>query len=569
MRTVHGSIAIALAFALAAVATAQTPVDTAFTYQGQLQTGGNPANGNYDFIFDLYASVIAVPTLGTVNANNVAVTNGLFTVQLDFGAAFDGNAKFLGIRVRPTGGAIYTVLSPRQELTAAPYAMGVRLPLRESVTAGTTAFSITNNNRVIEGVLTAPASGVTLPGFPITVLGTTSTGNGVVGASSADFAWAVAGLAGGDNSTAVRALHTGIGGYAGYFSSSNSSNTGNTVNIAADGTAASNALNASHTGLGDCGVFTISNAGNAAVAVTGTTNGTGRAGRFSNTNSANGSSAVYVTTNGDSGDGVESVASGAFSNGIRGQGLSSGVRGDCSTSNGSGVYGVNNSTTGTGVRGDSAGSGGAGVAGYDNLGTGVYGQSTGGGYGVYGTNGGSNSTGYAGYFNGRVQVAGTLSKGGGSFKIDHPLDPENKYLYHSFVESPDMMNIYNGVIVLNDAGEATVALPNWFEALNRDYRYQLTCIGGYAPVFIADEVKNGQFRIAGGKPGLKVSWQVTGIRQDPFANANRIPVEEAKNGVERGHLLYPEAYGRPQSDSVAEADRRARAAADEPTTARP
>ena len=52
----------------------------------------------------------------------------------------------------------------------------------------------------------------------------------------------------------------------------------------------------------------------------------------------------------------------------------------------------------------------------------------------------------AGRFTGDVAISGTLSKGGGSLKIDHPLDPENKYLYHSFVESPDMMNIYNGTI---------------------------------------------------------------------------------------------------------------------------
>ncbi|HZS45939.1 MAG TPA: hypothetical protein VFC63_12620, partial [Blastocatellia bacterium] len=63
-----------------------------------------------------------------------------------------------------------------------------------------------------------------------------------------------------------------------------------------------------------------------------------------------------------------------------------------------------------------------------------------------------------------VQILGTLSKAAGSFKIDHPLEPDKKYLYHSFVESPDMKNIYDGVVVLDRRGQAVVTLPDWFEA---------------------------------------------------------------------------------------------------------
>ena len=54
------------------------------------------------------------------------------------------------------------------------------------------------------------------------------------------------------------------------------------------------------------------------------------------------------------------------------------------------------------------------------------------------------------------------------FKIDHPLDPENKYLRHTSIESDDMKNVYDGVVTLNDNGEAWVQLPNWFQALNID-----------------------------------------------------------------------------------------------------
>lgn len=148
----------------------------------------------------------------------------------------------------------------------------------------------------------------------------------------------------------------------------------------------------------------------------------------------------------------------------------------------------------------------------------------------------------AAVFDGKVTVRGTLVKTAGSFKIDHPSDPENRYLSHSFVESPDMMNVYNGNVALGDDGTATVEMPDWFEALNRDFRYQLTCIGGFAPVYVADEMKQGRFRIAGGSPGLKVSWQVTGIRQDPYAESFRSPVEVEKPAGEKGTLLHPEAY---------------------------
>jgi len=120
-----------------------------------------------------------------------------------------------------------------------------------------------------------------------------------------------------------------------------------------------------------------------------------------------------------------------------------------------------------------------------------------GGFGIEATAGSGFPNGYAGAFNGNVRVSGNLSKTSGSFKIDHPLDPANKYLYHSFVESPDMMNIYNGNVVLDANGEAVVGLPDWFGALNRDFRYQLSCIGAFAPVYIAEEISNNQFKIAG------------------------------------------------------------------------
>jgi hypothetical protein len=157
---------------------------------------------------------------------------------------------------------------------------------------------------------------------------------------------------------------------------------------------------------------------------------------------------------------------------------------------------------------------------------------------------GQSSSGFAGVFSGNVSISGTLTKSAGTFRIDHPLDPENKYLSHSFVESPDMMDIYNGIAEVDGSGQAFVELPNYFTALNKDYRYQLTAIGAPGPnLYIAEEVTGNQFRIAGGKPGMRVSWQVTGIRQDAYANAHRTPVEEEKPEKERGTYLHPELFG--------------------------
>ena len=221
--------------------------------------------------------------------------------------------------------------------------------------------------------------------------------------------------------------------------------------------------------------------------------------------------------------------------GVKGYAKYNGVSGVASTASGTGmgVYG-NASGAGTGSR------------------YGIYANASGGttAYGVWATASGATTT-YAGYFSGNVSVTGTLSKGGGSFKIDHPLDPENKYLYHSFVESPDMKNIYDGTVFLNSEGKAIIQLPEYFEALNKDFRYIFSPIGTPMPnLYIEQEVVNNQFIIAGGVAGMKISWQVTGIRKDPFAEQNRIPTEVEKSQEEKGLYLYPAAYGKSQEKAI-------------------
>ena len=157
---------------------------------------------------------------------------------------------------------------------------------------------------------------------------------------------------------------------------------------------------------------------------------------------------------------------------------------------------------------------------------------------------------YAVYAGGNCFVSGTLTKAGGSFRIDHPLDPENKYLQHSFVESPDMKNIYDGVVTTDADGFAQVEMPSYFDALNRDFRYQLTVIGQFAQAIVAQEMTDGRFSIRTDKPGVKVSWQVTGIRHDKWANANRIEVELDKPADQKGKYLHPTEWRQSEEKGI-------------------
>ncbi|NWJ97965.1 MAG: hypothetical protein HXX20_19595 [Chloroflexi bacterium] len=269
---------------------------------------------------------------------------------------------------------------------------------------------------------------------------------------------------------------------------------------------------------------------------------------------------VYSYSAGTGVCGITNTGTGVYGSSNTGIGMygyssnnGSGVVGN--SSSGNGIYGTSSSGHGVGGNATSGiGVGGAstnnyGVAGTSTSSYGVFGASTN-SYGVYGQS--TNS--YAGYFAGNVQITGALSKASGTFKIDHPLDPAHKYLSHSFVESPDMLNIYNGNVILDANGEAIIELPTWFEALNRDFRYQLTAIGQASPdLFIAEEIANNRFKIAGGKADQRVSWLVTGIRQDAWANANRVQVEEDKTEAEQGKYLHPEAFGLPrEGNSIAE-----------------
>ena len=125
-----------------------------------------------------------------------------------------------------------------------------------------------------------------------------------------------------------------------------------------------------------------------------------------------------------------------------------------------------------------------------------------------------------------------------------------------------MKNVYDGVVALDNKGKAEIELPDLFGILNKDFRYQLTAIGSPGPnLYIAEEISDTttsnksnnnsrHFKVAGGASGMEVSWQVTGIRKDPWANADRIQVEEEKPDKERGYYLHPDLYDQPEESGI-------------------
>ena len=145
-------------------------------------------------------------------------------------------------------------------------------------------------------------------------------------------------------------------------------------------------------------------------------------------------------------------------------------------------------------------------------------------------------------FLGSLTITGALSKGAGTFVIDHPQKPGTHLLYHSFVESPDVKNIYDGITTLDENGEAKIKLPDYFDALNTAPRYQFFPIEEAMPgLYIREEVHDNAFTIAGGTPGGRVSWQLTGIRHDPYIQRNPVRNEVWKGPgeeVDRGECLH-------------------------------
>ncbi len=577
----------------ATIAAVDAALGTAFTYQGTLKHGGQPVDGVCTFKLSLWDAAIQGAMQGAEQTiANVSVQAGAFALQVDFGNQFTGPARWLQTKVQCAGEGEATTLSPRQPVHAVPYAMGLRPGAVMQSAAPGNAFSVeisAANSAAIHGKATG-AEGVGVLGESATwagVWGESQGASGVVGISAAQYSGGVygenTGLGNGVIGKATTASGV-VGTSSGEFNAGvYGRNDGGGYGVYGESVYSGGVVGESELWVGVYGVTTGIHEEGATPEFGGVF---GEAHGYAPGVLATSSNGSGVYTTGERG--VEAV------------GKKWGVLAKSAESTGVGVYGGHTADSGTypgifaesksgaqhavallallqhenpgpssaAIKAVNLGSGASGIGVWgeqEGSGYGVYGRTPFGGYGVVGE---SPSPGYAGYFIGNVHVTGTLSKGGGSFKIDHPLDPANKYLSHSFVESPDMMNIYNGNVVTDAAGYATITLPDYFEALNRDFRYQLTVIGRFAQAIVVDEIQGNQFRIQTDVPGVKVSWQVTGIRHDPFAEANRIPVEEEKTGDARGRYLYPEVYGEgAQAGIWYGASANARAMVDDPAAA--
>ena len=213
--------------------------------------------------------------------------------------------------------------------------------------------------------------------------------------------------------------------------------------------------------------------------------------------------------------------------------------------NARGVRGEATSTSGkaTGVFGTSpAAQGGKGVVGHANATSGEC-------YGVYGRSiNNPSQTNYGVYSEGRLAATGTKQ-----FQIDHPLSPETHYLNHFCTEGPEPYNAYSGNVVTDAHGYAVVRLPNYFEAINRDYRYQLTVIDAsddFVLAKVVQEIQNNQFVIRTSKPNVKVSWRVEAIRNDLWVQRYGYVTELEKPQWNQGKYLHPELYGLPIEQGI-------------------
>jgi len=410
------------------------------------------------------------------------------------------------------------------------------------------------SNTAVYGLASNTSPGSSAAG--VTGAAKTQFGPGVQGVTTSSSGFGVQGVVNSTSGgTAVQGLNNAISGVSQGVSGQTSSVTANSSGVNGYEGAATGqvyGVNGSTNSTTNYAAGVSGYEGAATGAVFGVKGGTN-----STTNFAAGVSGYEGATGGGTVFGVTGSTNSATSG-------SSGLNGYEGAKTGGPVYGVSGyaeSTGGIGVFGSAQATSGftVGVEGATSSPGGTAGQFvniSGSGKVLLGQSGSNYNTIFSvdasgnGSFAGNLNVTGKLTKGSGSFKIDDPLDPAHKYLSHSFVESPDMMNVYNGNVTTDKHGLATVVLPDYFEALNRDFRYQLTVIGQFAQAIVQQEIKHNRFTIKTSKSSVKVSWQVTGIRHDAYADAYRIPVEEEKPPQEQGHYLHPELFGTSEHQAI-------------------
>lgn len=188
----------------------------------------------------------------------------------------------------------------------------------------------------------------------------------------------------------------------------------------------------------------------------------------------------------------------------------------------------------TGVDGRNASTTGYGMYGLASSNSGVN-------YGVVGHS--ASPSGYGVFSIGTLGASGTKP-----FRIDHPLDPENRYLLHYATESPEPLNVYRGTVTTDAKGEAWVSLPDYYSEINRDPTYQLTVVEDadndqFVQAKIAVKIQANRFKIRTSVPRVEVCWRVEAVRNDRWVRQNGAPVEVEKEGRERGTYQHPELYG--------------------------
>ena len=435
---------------------------TTFTYQGYLEESGAPASGPVDLQLTLFDAASGGSQVGaTVTKGDVNLNDGVFAVDLDFGPVFGGEGlRYLEVGVRDGGSTgSYTTLGPREALRPAPLATALPGLRVEPVTDSNGSLNPNliggyAGNRADSGV-----DGATIGGG-----GASGTIN-IVGASK--------GTIGGGVSNRVTAGQATVGGGA--------------FNEAGGGSATV------------AGGYNNEASGNTATVPGGQDNVASGVSSFAagqRAKAQNDGTFVWA----DSED-ADFASTGADQFLVRANGFIGFNRATTITS--SEAFGVRANTLG-------AGYGGMYMETSSTDGRPFYGYATDGSARAYHYYDPAaqewilNVSGTALRVNqdGDLTVAGRLTKASGSFTIDHPQAPTEKTLSHSFVESPDMMNVYNGTVALGADGTATVELPGYFEALNRDFRYQLTPIGAPGPnLHVAEEVADNQLPYRGRRRG--------------------------------------------------------------------
>ncbi|MCS7209821.1 MAG: hypothetical protein NZ874_09645 [Fimbriimonadales bacterium] len=531
MRRTH--IAVAALWSLIGVSVAYSQ---AFTYQGFLRVNGAPQTGTFNMRFTLFS----VPNGGTPLGNgpialSVPVTSGLFTVSLNFGplTLWGGAPRWLQIEVAdPPNSTNYVPLNPRVEIRPTPYSFFAYSAPWSGLIGVPAGFAdgIDNDTTYSAGA-GLQLSGTTFSIAPNGVVTSMIANNSVTNDKIVSVDWS--------KITNAPAFLTSVSAQSPLAGDGTAANPLRLINGTANEqiikwTGSSWALQPDGLVL-PYSRYYVSNAPQNSFIV-----------YHNNTSNLpdNRHNAVVGVTYGNAGRGVEGLHFG-----VNATGSICGVLGQNEAKEGYGIFGLARNTaldaTALGAFGASAG----------GRGTGVYAiysapddpNLQGAAIRVWVVNAAGRPNVYGIVGNGNFSMSGTKA-----FQIDHPLYPETHYLNHFCAEGPDPYNIYSGVVVLDANGEAWVELPDYYEAINRDPRYHLTPIGAAMPnLHIAEEVQGNRFKIAGGVPGKKVSWEVKAIRNDRWIQQFGYRTVAEKPDNLKGKFVMPQLYGRdPVLDSV-------------------